>query len=186
MSTSSASDISGPSVEFTAVPVALSRKQPFHVCHLPEHHRPIASPHPCQPVSANPPAAPDARLIEAGRLFEQGRDEELGRLLEPLLAETEPHLEALFISGMLHAREGRDQDAADAFRRMLVRDPRLIRPRLELGQHHLSLELDTLNRKICWWSFSSRIVLGHKRRDSSIDLCEYKRNYVRVGLTRDF
>jgi len=85
------------------------------------------------PVSATQNALPESRMAEATRLSETGRHDELQALLEQLLAEPEPHLEALFLSGMQHARAGRYRDAAETFRRMLVRDPRLIRPRLELA-----------------------------------------------------
>src|SRR5690606_27349475 len=43
-------------------------------------------------------------------------------------------LQTQFTRGMLLAELGRYLEAADAFRRMLAQDPRLLRPRLELGR----------------------------------------------------
>jgi tetratricopeptide (TPR) repeat protein len=75
----------------------------------------------------------DSRLIDAGRLFAQQDYARLQPLIDMLRAVPEPHLEVLFLSGMLHAQAGRFDQAAQEFRLMLARDPGLIRPRLELA-----------------------------------------------------
>lgn len=48
------------------------------------------------------------------------------------------------------------------------------------------LEFDVLNRKLQWWSFSPRLLVGYTWRDSNLELCDYKRAYARIGLTREF
>ena len=75
-----------------------------------------------------------ATLLRAQTLLAEKKWEELDALLDPFLVEANPHLEALFLSGMA-ARERGDYDtAAKRFRAMLTRDPRLLRPRLELAR----------------------------------------------------
>ncbi len=54
--------------------------------------------------------------------------------LAPLLAMPEPHLEALFLDGMRALETGDTAAAIARFRAMLTRDPKLIRPRLELAR----------------------------------------------------
>lgn len=75
----------------------------------------------------------DPRVAEAARLFAQQDFERLQPLIEALRAVPEPHLEMLFISGMLYAQAGRFDQATQEFRLMLARDPSLVRPRLELA-----------------------------------------------------
>ncbi|TSA42328.1 MAG: DUF560 domain-containing protein [Betaproteobacteria bacterium] len=48
------------------------------------------------------------------------------------------------------------------------------------------LEFDVLNRKLKWWSFSPRLLVGYTRRNSNLELYDYKRAYGRIGLTREF
>lgn len=68
-----------------------------------------------------------ASLIEAGQ-YEQAR-----RLLTLPRLQARPHLEVLFLSGLIYARQGNYHAAADEFRSMLIRDAMLARPRLELA-----------------------------------------------------
>lgn len=68
-----------------------------------------------------------AALVEAGQ-YEQAR-----RLLTLPRMQPKPHLEVLFLSGLIYARQGAYNSAADEFRLMLTRDATLIRPRLELA-----------------------------------------------------
>lgn len=76
----------------------------------------------------------DPRVAEAARMFAQQEDRaRLQALIDVLRAIPEPHMEVLFISGMLHAQNGQYDLAVEAFRLMLARDPALIRPRLELA-----------------------------------------------------
>ena len=67
------------------------------------------------------------------RPFFRKKYAELKPLLLELHQEPAPHLEVLFLTGMLAAEEGDFAKAADEFRAMLARDPSLIRPRLELA-----------------------------------------------------
>ncbi len=76
---------------------------------------------------------PDPRVVEAQTLFASKNYAELKPLLASLHAEKPPHLEVLFISGMLASQEGDYANAAQEFRTMLARDPSLVRPRLELA-----------------------------------------------------
>jgi outer membrane protein len=54
--------------------------------------------------------------------------------VEAQLAADENDLQLIFTQGMLLAELGRYREAADAFRKMLTRDPDLLRPRLELAR----------------------------------------------------
>lgn len=54
--------------------------------------------------------------------------------VEAQLAAGKDDLQLIFIYGMLLAELGRNREAADAFRKMLTRDPDLLRPRLELAR----------------------------------------------------
>lgn len=54
--------------------------------------------------------------------------------IETKLAAGEDDLQLIFTQGMLLAELGRYRQASDAFRKMLARDPDLLRPRLELGR----------------------------------------------------
>ena len=75
----------------------------------------------------------DSRIAEAQALLSAKKFTELKPLLASLRAEKPPPLEVLFISGMLASQQGDYTNAASEFRAMLVRDPSLIRPRLELA-----------------------------------------------------
>lgn len=48
------------------------------------------------------------------------------------------------------------------------------------------IEFDILNRKLKWWSFSPRLMVGYAQRDSNLTLYDYRRTYTRIGLTREF
>lgn len=72
-------------------------------------------------------------LKEAQKLLAAKDYPALNSLLAPLLAEAEPPLEALFLSGMAASEAGDYATAATHFRAMLTRNPALIRPRLELA-----------------------------------------------------
>lgn len=87
---------------------------------------------------ANP--APEF-LHQVATLMEAGQYEQARRLLILPRMQTRPHLEVLFLSGLIYARQGAYHLAADEFRSMLVRDATLIRPRLELA-HALFLSRD--------------------------------------------
>lgn len=50
----------------------------------------------------------------------------------------------------------------------------------------IRIEFDLLNRKLKWWSMSPRLLIGFVRRESNLDLYDYKRSYARIGLTREF
>ncbi len=60
--------------------------------------------------------------------------EELLEVVEARLAVDPDDLQLIFTRGMLLAELGRYREAAGAFRRMLVQDPDLLRPRLELAR----------------------------------------------------
>ena len=79
-------------------------------------------------------AAPEERLREVEALVAAGRLDEAEALVAPLRNIEQPALPALFLSGMIHLARGRHAQAAEDFRAMLVRDPTLLRPRLELGR----------------------------------------------------
>lgn len=84
---------------------------------------------------ARPAACDDgAALAEAQRLLAEKNYAALRLTLAPLLASPEPHLEALFLSGLAAAGEADWAAAVAAFRAMLARDPGLVRPRLELAR----------------------------------------------------
>lgn len=76
--------------------------------------------------------APDF-LYRIANLVEEGRYEEARRLLVLPRLQPRPHLEVLFLSGLIYVRQGDYGSAVDEFRLMLARDATLIRPRLELA-----------------------------------------------------
>lgn len=53
-------------------------------------------------------------------------------------------------------------------------------------EKEIRLEFDVLNRKLKWWSFSPRFLVGYASRDSNLALYDFKRAYGRIGLTREF
>lgn len=48
------------------------------------------------------------------------------------------------------------------------------------------LEFDVLNRKLKFWSFSPRLLIGYVERDSNLDLYSYQRFYARLGVSTEF
>lgn len=72
-------------------------------------------------------------LRQVASLVETGQYEQARRLLTLPRLQYRPHLEVLFLSGLIYARQGAYHSAADEFRLMLARDATLIRPRLELA-----------------------------------------------------
>lgn len=87
---------------------------------------------------ANP--APEF-LRQVAALMEAGQYEQARRLLALPRMLPRPHLEVLFLSGLIYARQGVYHSAADEFRSMLIRDAMLARPRLELA-HALFMAKD--------------------------------------------
>ncbi|MBW6495016.1 MAG: DUF560 domain-containing protein [Burkholderiaceae bacterium] len=75
----------------------------------------------------------ETQLSVAQKLLAAESYPELEAVLGPLLAQPVQPLEALFLSGVAAMRRGDYQRAVLRFRTMLVRDPTLIRPRLELA-----------------------------------------------------
>lgn len=80
-------------------------------------------------------------LRQVATLVEAGQYEQAHRLLILPRMQPRPHLEVLFLSGLIYARQGAYHSAADEFRSMLARDATLIRPRLELA-HALFISKD--------------------------------------------
>lgn len=77
----------------------------------------------------------NAQILQAAKAQLQAHDyAALNATLAPLLAEAEPHLEALFLAGMGSQEREDYPSAIQYFRAMLVRDPSLVRPRLELAR----------------------------------------------------
>lgn len=77
---------------------------------------------------------PSEDIVQATRLFEQGRFQEAAPLIARLRSVPDPSLQVLFLAGALYLVQGRYQEAAEEFRLMLARDPSLVRPRLELAR----------------------------------------------------
>lgn len=48
------------------------------------------------------------------------------------------------------------------------------------------LEFDVLNRKLKFWSFSPKLLIGYVERDSNLDLYSYQRIYARLGVSTEF
>ena len=48
------------------------------------------------------------------------------------------------------------------------------------------VEIDVLNRKLKFWAFSPKILMGYVKRDSNLELYSYDRVYVRAGLSTEF
>ena len=48
------------------------------------------------------------------------------------------------------------------------------------------VEFDVLNRKLKFWSFSPKLLLGYVERSSNLDLYSYKRMYGRIGVSTEF
>jgi tetratricopeptide (TPR) repeat protein len=84
--------------------------------------------------SAAQPLAPDDRISAASILLENGRIAEAQAIVSELRGVAEPDQQVLFLSGALYFIGGRYDEAAAEFRRMLTRDPTLVRPRLELAR----------------------------------------------------
>jgi len=50
----------------------------------------------------------------------------------------------------------------------------------------VEVEADVLNRKIRFWRFSPRLLVGYAKRTGNIDFYTWKRNYVQLGMTAEF
>jgi len=79
-------------------------------------------------------ATTDEEIETATALFASGRLDEAQALVTTLRRIEPPPLQVLFLSGAISLARGKYDDAAAEFRRMLVRDPTLLRPRLELAR----------------------------------------------------
>jgi outer membrane protein len=79
-------------------------------------------------------ATTDEDIATATALFASGRLDEAEALVTTLRQTEPPPLQVLFLSGAISLARGKYEDAAAEFRRMLVRDPTLLRPRLELAR----------------------------------------------------
>jgi len=79
-------------------------------------------------------ATTDEDIATATALFASGRLDEAEALVIPLRRIEPPPLQVLFLSGAIALARGKYDDAAAEFRRMLTRDPTLLRPRLELAR----------------------------------------------------
>lgn len=80
-------------------------------------------------------------LRQVAALVEDGKYDQARSLLMLPRMQPKPHLEVLFLSGLIYVRQGDYHAAADEFRLMLARDATLLRPRLELA-HALFLSKD--------------------------------------------
>lgn len=77
----------------------------------------------------------DAVSIErAMELFAAGRYAEARQLVDRLCQQSPPDRQALFLSGVLYYRQAEYAQAVAEFRRLLVLEPTLLRPRLELAR----------------------------------------------------
>src|SRR5581483_1751535 len=91
------------------------------------------------PARAQEPEPPTVNLtIEqatdlATQLLEQGRLDAAERLITKLRAAPDPSLQVLFLSGHLKIARGDVAGAVEEFRRILVRDPKAVRVRLDLA-----------------------------------------------------
>ena len=79
-------------------------------------------------------ATTDEDIATATALFASGHLDEAEALVTTLRQTEPPALQVLFLSGAIALARGKYEDAAAEFRRMLVRDPTLLRPRLELAR----------------------------------------------------
>jgi hypothetical protein len=70
----------------------------------------------------------------ATSLFARGKIDEAEAIVRRLLREEPPDLQVVFLAGVIDIERGRYLEAADEFRLILARDPRLLRPRLELAR----------------------------------------------------
>lgn len=74
-----------------------------------------------------------ALLQQVAMMIDSGHFEEARTLLTLFRMQPIPHMEVLFLSGRIYAGIGDYPSASDEFRKMLVRDATLVRPRLELA-----------------------------------------------------
>jgi tetratricopeptide (TPR) repeat protein len=79
-------------------------------------------------------ATADEDIATATSLFSAGRVDEAEALVTELRKLDPAPLQVLFLSGAIALSRGKYDVAADEFRRMLARDPTLLRPRLELAR----------------------------------------------------
>lgn len=70
----------------------------------------------------------------AQKQYQQKEYVHVKQTLKPLSEATAPHLEVLFLLGMVAQDEKQYAQAAEYFRQMLSRNPELVRPRLELAK----------------------------------------------------
>ncbi|WP_432474562.1 surface lipoprotein assembly modifier [Amphritea sp. HPY] len=70
----------------------------------------------------------------ATQLFETGRFSEAATIIRTLREKPEPPNQIIFLSGALYYQEGNYNSAAAEFRQLLISDPSLLRPRLELAR----------------------------------------------------
>jgi outer membrane protein len=76
----------------------------------------------------------EQEIATATALFDSGRVDEAGVIVTRLRQADPPALQVLFLSGAIALSRGKYEAAASEFRLMLVRDPTLLRPRLELAR----------------------------------------------------
>ena len=70
----------------------------------------------------------------ATALFARGDVDKAEAIVQRLRREEPPDLQVIFLAGLILVERGRYEEAVDEFRRVLARDPRLLRPRLELAR----------------------------------------------------
>jgi len=70
----------------------------------------------------------------ATQLFEAGRFSDAGTIIRTLREKPDPPNQIIFLSGALYYQEGDYNSAAAEFRQLLISDPSLLRPRLELAR----------------------------------------------------
>lgn len=87
-------------------------------------------------LGANPArsAPSEEEIAAASQLLETGRLDEAQVLIDRLRERDPNDLNVLFLSGGLNLMRARYAEAIEDFRKMLTRDPTLIRPRLELAR----------------------------------------------------
>ncbi|GGK56305.1 surface lipoprotein assembly modifier [Amphritea balenae] len=74
------------------------------------------------------------QLSLATQLFEAGRFSEAASIIRTIRKKPDPPNQIIFLSGALYYQEGDYNSAAAEFRQLLISDPSLLRPRLELAR----------------------------------------------------
>jgi chemotaxis protein methyltransferase WspC len=110
-----------------AAPARLAKAKPAPVV-APAARQPTARPvvriPPPLVVSTVPPTvSPDPGLGEAGRLADQGRLAEAATLCERFLQTHEPNAEAFHLLGLVRDADGKQEQAAECYRKALYLDP---------------------------------------------------------------